>query len=128
MKSLGAIRESKAIRWMVLLLAGIIMNLSIDPPDREAPGVAEDLTFNDVESIAELVGEQFLGLTDLFPESDEPDGGTDLAKKALEYRCTRYAALLNEPGKERMVVMSYPYAEHFTVQYKPEPRVPPPWA
>jgi len=127
MNSMEAIRESKAIRWMVLLMAGIILNLSIDPPDREAPGVAEDPTINDIESIVELVAEQLLGIENFLPENDESDD-SGFAKKALDHRCTPILALLDMPHDRQVMVITYPFAEQFTVQYEPEPRVPPPWA
>ena len=127
MNTLSHLRESKAVRWMVLLMAGVIFNLSIDPPDREANGVAEDLSQNDIESIVELVAEQWLGIEDFLPEHDESDE-TGFAKKTTDYRCTRAGVAFMVPDRPAEAVVGYPFADHFTAQYEPEPRVPPPWA
>jgi hypothetical protein len=109
-----------------MLLLGLL-NLSIDPPDRESRGMAEDTSFNDIESIAELVGEQWMGIIDIFPEHDEPDEEGGFAKQLVEYRCTQTQVTVRI-SNAAAGAMNYPFAENFTVQYEPEPRVPPPWA
>lgn len=115
---------SRALAWCLLIG---LLNISIDPPDREARGVAEDTSINEIESVVELVTEELLGMDDFLPEHDESDE-SGFAKKGMDYRCTRYAALVSKPDDARCVVLSYPFADHFTAQYEPEPRVPPPWA
>lgn len=104
-----------------------MFNLSIDAPDRETPGQPEDLSINDIESIVELVAEQLLGIENFLPEHDESDD-SGFAKKGLDYRCTRDVNLLAVPEQCAFAVITYPFSEQFTVQSKPEPRVPPPWA
>ena len=124
---LNTLRQHIAVRVFWGVLALVLLNLSIDPPDKEAPGQQEDLSVNEIESIVELVAEQWLGLEDFLPEHDESDD-SGFAKKGLDYRCTRMLALLDMPTDQRVTVITYPFSEHFTAQYKPEPRVPPPWA
>ena len=110
--------------WVVLLM---LLNLSIDPPDSEAPGQEEDISVNEIESVVELVAEQWLGLEDFLPEGDESDD-SGFAKKLVEYRCTTGLVDLLTPQAMKGMALTYPFAEQFTVQYEPEPRVPPPWA
>lgn len=121
------LRNNTASRWLVLFVVAVIFNLSIDPPDREAPGMPEDLSVNEIESFVELVAEQWLAIEDFLPEHDESDD-SGFAKKGFDYRCTRTANLLALPELRTVAVINYPFSEHFTVQYEPEPRVPPPWA
>jgi len=124
---MDVLRKHWAGRSLVLLMAGIILNLSIDPPDREAMGMLEDTSVNEIESFVELVAEQWLGIEDFLPEHDESDD-TGSVKKGLEFAGTRYTISLDKVDKERHLLISYPFADHFTAQYEPEPRVPPPWA
>jgi hypothetical protein len=128
MVTLQHLRGHRASRWLVMALAIVVLNLSIDPPDREAPGMPEDLSVNDIESIGELVLEQWLGLVDVFPEQDESDQDSPTAKKSIDYRCTAWWPSLADRMGKGVVEMTYPFADHFTAQYEPEPRVPPPWA
>ena len=54
-----------------------ILNFSIDPPDILSDSVPEDLSYNEIESVVELVLEEGLGIENAIPESDEvdnPDG------------------------------------------------------
>ena len=63
--------------WVVL--ACHILNLSIDTPDTNSNYVPEDLTFNDLESITELVLEKCLGMKNAlveYDEHDEPNGNS----------------------------------------------------
>lgn len=57
--------------WIGLTL--FIFNFSIDAPDAFGDNVAEDLSFNDIESISELILEDLLGIYDACPEHDEND-------------------------------------------------------
>lgn len=117
-------RWSKYFTWG--LLFGLL-NLSIDPPDREAPGQPEDISINDIESFVELIAEQWLGIEDFLPEHDESDD-SGFAKGLKDYRCTRHEVALFAPGEKCLVRLIYPFSDQFTAQYEPEPRVPPPWA
>lgn len=61
---------SKTILWMLTLH---FINVSVDPPDKEMFGVAEDLSINDMESVMEIIIENFMGVDNFFPEHDEDD-------------------------------------------------------
>ena len=50
-----------------------LLNISIDNPDPQPAHIPEDLTYNDQESILELVLETLLDFEEAIPESDDPD-------------------------------------------------------
>lgn len=67
------IRQNILLRYLWIGLALFILNVSIDAPDAFGDEVAEDLSFNDIESISELILEDFLGIYNACPEHDEND-------------------------------------------------------
>ncbi|WP_051359997.1 hypothetical protein [Adhaeribacter aquaticus] len=78
-----AIRKS-FFKYLWFVLALHILNLSIDAPDFDPDSVPENLEFNDIESLVELVLEKALGFENAVAEQDElddPDGNSVLLKK-----------------------------------------------
>lgn len=73
------LRASKYFRFFWLALALHILNISIDAPDRYAESFPEDLTLNDIESISELVLENFLLIDNAIAEHDEHDNADGLS-------------------------------------------------
>jgi len=67
------IRQNILLKYLWIGLALFIFNFSIDTPDVFGDEVAEDLNFNDIESIIELVLEDILGIYNACPEYDEND-------------------------------------------------------
>ena len=59
-----------------------LFNISIDTADPNPESIPEDLSFNDQESFAEIVLEEFLGFEDAFKEYDDHDTGDHNKKKA----------------------------------------------
>ncbi len=57
-----------------------ILNFSVDSRDASADDVAEDLSFNDIESAYEFIAEAVLGFENAVEEHDEcdHDGGSTL--------------------------------------------------
>lgn len=55
------------------MLGLYFLNISVDSPDPLPNKVPEDLSFNDQESIVELIVEKVLGFEDLISEVDDPD-------------------------------------------------------
>lgn len=68
-----SIRQNILLKYLWIGLALFILNVSIDAPDAFGDEVAEDLSFNDIESISELILEDFLGIYNACPEHDEND-------------------------------------------------------
>lgn len=77
------LRHSKIMAALWLLLAAMILNYSIDVPDPNNDSVKEDLSYNDIESITELIFEYGFGWDNFVPEHDEDDREDDggFAKK-----------------------------------------------
>lgn len=77
------IRYNLLLKYLWGLLAFLIFNYSIDAPDLYGDSIPEDITYNDIESITELVLEIFIGIENAVPEHDEDDseGGSNFAKK-----------------------------------------------
>lgn len=75
---------SHTVRILCLLLALHLFNFSIDSRDRHPDFIPEDLSVNDIESIAEFMTEVVLGADNTFAEHDEADneagGSLDLYK------------------------------------------------
>jgi hypothetical protein len=64
---------SRVYRIFCLLMALHLLNLSIDSRDPDPDNFPENLSFNDIESIAEFVTEIVFGWHDAFEEHDETD-------------------------------------------------------
>lgn len=60
-------------RFVCVMLALHFFNFSIDPIDKHADSIPEDLSINDIESVSELVVEVVFSAGDIFAEHDEPD-------------------------------------------------------
>jgi len=64
-----------------------ILNFSIDPPDALDEGQAEDLSYNEIESVTEWFAEDVLNIKNAFKERDEHDqNNSSLIKKAFEFQ------------------------------------------
>lgn len=61
--------------WCLVLVQ--LLNVSVDPPDLVVIDSPEDLSFNDPESLVEIVAEHILGYEDALPEYDENDSDRD---------------------------------------------------
>jgi len=123
------LREHIVFRFLWVVLALHILNISVDTPDRQPDHVSEDLSYNDMESITEIVLEQVLCIDNAIPEHDEPDndnGKTNL-KTAIDFFISKFSVkladisyyLLNNPSQ---------YKENFYQQFHSELNSPPPEA
>ncbi len=66
-------RNFHFVRFWTILLSINILNCSIDSPDHLPLNISEDLTYNDMESILEIVMEKVLDCDNFFVEYDEND-------------------------------------------------------
>tara|TARA_R100001015_G_C4561253_1_gene121068 strand:+ start:116 stop:451 length:336 start_codon:yes stop_codon:yes gene_type:complete len=65
-------------------MAVYLLNISIDPADPNPENIPEDLSFNDQESIIEVVVEKFLGFEDAIKEYDDNDSDDNQNKKQFK--------------------------------------------
>lgn len=82
-------RHKKIQCFFCFLLALVVFNLSIDPPDLlqnidADPELEEDLSVNEIESISELILEQGFHWVNAVPETDDPDSD-NIVKKVEIY-------------------------------------------
>jgi hypothetical protein len=59
-----------------------LLNCFVDSPDAQPHHFPEDLTYNDPESIIEIVVEKVLGFENAIPEYDDNDSNQDFAAKS----------------------------------------------
>jgi hypothetical protein len=73
------------IVWMVIALH--ILNFSLDAPDATNSAVAENLSFNEIESFTEWFAEEVLNIEDAFSEADEQgDEESGFIKKIVDIK------------------------------------------
>jgi len=75
---LSLVKDSKgkygiSTRLICALLAAYFLNFSIDTSDLAPDSIPEDLSVNDIESVAEFVAEEVLDYNNTFTEHDERD-------------------------------------------------------
>ncbi|HBO30903.1 MAG TPA: hypothetical protein DIV44_09545 [Leeuwenhoekiella sp.] len=76
----GLSRKHTGIRIFWGLIALYMLNICVDSPDL-FPNRAENLNYNDQESVIELVVEQVLDLGDIIPEYDDNDAEEHTSSK-----------------------------------------------
>lgn len=87
-------KNSKYLRYFWGFMACYLLNLSIDTVNPKPSFIQEDLSFNEQESILELVVEKVLGFDDAFKECNDLDT-EDHPKKSstkLDFTVHQYTA------------------------------------
>ncbi len=72
-----SLREHILLRFFWFLTAIQILNCSVDAPDVKPEHVAENLAYNEMESVIEIVLEKGLEIKNAIPEHDDNDNGDD---------------------------------------------------
>jgi hypothetical protein len=115
-----------------LLLALWVFNFSIDSPDAYVgnsrgviPRATEDLSVNDIESITELIVENFLGHAGAIPEHDESDDQSDIQKIVDYVFHTTHLTLFFSYAVDLLLVLSIHIEPGYT-NFHPEISSPPP--
>jgi hypothetical protein len=67
------LRQNILVRFLCVLVAAILFNVSVDAPDLHGNSVPEDLSYNDIESVVEWVAEEVCDIEDAIPEHDDTD-------------------------------------------------------
>lgn len=67
------LRSSVITKWIWGFLVLVLLNISVDVPDSNPNYCAEDLSYNDQESIIELVLEKLLGFENAIMEMEDQD-------------------------------------------------------
>lgn len=117
---MNRLRHSKILSALWLFLTVWIFNYSIDIPDPQNDSVREDLTYNDIESISELIFEYCLGWEDFVTEHDEddPDDRGGVSKKIELVYVWKFVPV-------KVVAKTFvPGTEHFFNYSLKEPEIP----
>ncbi|MCU0421430.1 MAG: hypothetical protein MUC81_01370 [Bacteroidia bacterium] len=124
------IREHIVFRLFWLIMSLHIFNCSVDNPDHKPDSVPEDLTYNDLESVVEVVLEQVLEINNAiaeYDESDADDSNNGLSiKKGIDFS---YMDNTLKFPINQLVFIAYKqsyYRDNFLTQYHPELTPPPP--
>lgn len=111
-------------------MAAYVLNFSVDAPDAQPDYVPEDLSINDLESVAEIVLEEWMEIENAIPEHDESDAGhgSTVLKKSFDFYCMEFK-------KGQVYIPDFllktnfrSYKEIFHQQFFPEFTPPPPKA
>lgn len=122
-------RQHIIFRVFWLVMAIHIINCSVDAPDTHANYVSEDLSYNDMESIAEILLEQVFGIENAIAEHEEydPEGGYSFnINKETVYYYQIEVKNTNIFNKGLLQITSINYIERYFLQFHPEIEPPPP--
>lgn len=77
-------RNKYLIKYFWGFMAFYLLNMSVDAPDKYAHYIAEDLSFNDQESILEIIIEQVMGFENAIMEHDDHDATRKVTLKKTQ--------------------------------------------
>jgi hypothetical protein len=124
-------RNQLFLRFFWFGVALHLFNCAIDAPDLRPDRLPEDLSFNDMECLAEVLLEQVLGIDNALAEYDEHDtegAGSQQEISPLHFFCQPlpwYALAWPVTGPEKIV---YPLVINPFTSTCPDVPAPPPWA
>ena len=124
-------RNSRFTSLFYGFMACYMLNICVDLPDALPNHIPEDLSYNDQESIIELILEKVLGYEDAIPEHEDndPDQNTTLKSNVtidsfvLPLFKSKFNPQLSKGKKQDYSI----YFLHFPTHY-PEIHLPPPEA
>lgn len=117
---------SSSVSFLSFLLALHLLNFSIDSKDAHPDYIAEDLAYNDIESILEFTFEILLGFDNAFFEYDEEDE-EDGSRIGFHLFYTQPSPIYNALFRESLVVNytlpgTVNYVENFLLIHSPPPK------
>lgn len=126
------IREHIIFRCLWFVLALHILNCSVDTPDPQPYSVPEDLSYNDMESVVEILLEQVLDINNAITEHDENDtdqgsGGLTI-KKGVDFSYYERNFTVSFSNTVRTICKHFNYTDSFASQFHLELTPPPPKA
>lgn len=119
------------------LMAIHVINFSIDPPDPFSPKAftsagGENLAFNEMESIGEIILEKVLNIPNAIPEQDDPDHPLSIKLiKSIYYWMNPSANTLFQDTPPILMVLtqlknfrySFPHSSHAVEIESPPPQL-----
>ncbi|SNR63121.1 hypothetical protein SAMN04488009_2847 [Maribacter sedimenticola] len=92
---LSQIRNSVFSKILWSLIGLHLLNISVDNADPNPEYIPEDLSFNDQESIIEIVIEKVLGYEDAIKEYDDQDTEDHNKKTSIKIDLTTHSMVVN---------------------------------
>ena len=92
---INRIRNNAFIKVFWGLMGLYLLNVSVDTADPDPEHIPEDLSFNDQESIVEIVVEQVLGYENAIKEYDDHDNNDQNKKKNGKIDCVMQISKTN---------------------------------
>lgn len=123
------LRNRYFVRYFWGLMSLYLINISIDSPDRQPHYLSEDLSFNEQESIVELLIEKVLGYENAILEHDDNDASNKSNfKKNLTIDIFILPSANNELDKKLLIGLRAKFPEYKLISTKPfiEKYSPPP--
>ncbi len=80
----NGLRHSAGAKFLWVVFALYLLNISVDVADRNPDHLPEDLSFNDQESIVEIIVEKVMGFENAFAEYDDHDSEGDSKLKNVK--------------------------------------------
>lgn len=108
-----------------------ILNCSVDTPDCQPENIPEDLTYNDMESVVEILLEQVLGINNAIAETDDNDTDGDNGlnlKKGQDFYFYQIPLKTHLYNNLSAICKHALYKEKYSEQFHPELVTPPPKA
>jgi len=126
------IREHIIFRFFWLVMALHILNFSVDTPDLHPNYVPEDLSYNDMESVVEILLEEVLEINNAIAEHDENDtddgSGGLTVKKSIDVSHYNNTIKVLVIGELPFICRFNIFEDAFLSQFHPELIPPPPKA
>jgi len=125
------LREHIAFKILWLAMALLIFNCSVDTPDPQSENVPEDLSYNDMESVVEIVLEEVLDIENAIAEHDDTDTGEGSGfeiKKGVDFSYHQSNNKILFCNNSTTVCKHSHYKESYYNQFYPELTPPPPKA
>lgn len=113
--------------WLVMALH--IFNCSVDAPDAQPESFPENLTYNDMESVVEIVLEQVFDIKNAITETDDNDNentSSVTAKGPVEWYTPPQSFVLAYPKYFVAIDRTFSYEEKYFKLFHPEIVIPPP--
>lgn len=126
---INRIRKSKLSKFLMGLMGLYLFNLSVDTTDPYPEYIPEDLSFNDQESIIEIIIEQILGFENAIKEYDDHDTEEHNKKQNTKIELLAFQLHTNEnPPKlsERSIIAAghkTPITDGFIDIDSPPPKI-----
>ena len=124
-------RNHIIFRLFWLFMAAHIFNCSVDTPDAQPDYIPEDLSYNDMESVAEIILEKVLSIKDAVAEheeNDEQESNNFSLKKDFSFHDSNRIEYIIFFDYGLHIVSSTNYDEQYSSQFHPEIVPPPPKA